>query len=121
MLAQRYDFQIDQGADFSMAVTYTDSNNSVFDLTVNNYIATLTIRENVEDTSAIATLTSSSGQILLASDAPNITVNIPYATTTAFDFDTAFYDLELTTNATGTLTVDKILRGKVKLIKEITR
>jgi len=121
MLAQRYDFQIDQGADFSMAVAYTDSSDSAYDLTESNYAAVLTIRENVEDTTALATLSSSDGEIVLTSTAPNITINIPYSTTASLDFDTAFYDLELTTNSGHVLTTDKILRGKVKLIKEITR
>jgi len=46
---------------------------------------------------------------------PNISIDIGHGTTAAYDFNQAFYDLELSQTTTNT----KVLRGKVNLIREL--
>jgi len=194
MSAGVYHIDIEQGGDFSLAVTYKDSAGTVFDLT-SGYTARMDIKESYLDTTAIDSLTTTSGEITLSSGtsitytgtitidasksvvtvtisagehgyvtgdfvnisgaAPNeyngafevtstptastftydavagdtitdssvsfykivnnIQVDIGHGTTTAYDFDQAFYDLELSQSTTST----KILRGKVNLIRQL--
>ena len=45
----------------------------------------------------------------------NISIDIGFGTTGAYDFSQAFYDLELTLLSTNT----KVLRGKVNLVREL--
>jgi len=47
--------------------------------------------------------------------APNIEVDIGHGTTAAYSFDQAFYDLELSQATTN----EKVLRGKVNLVREL--
>jgi len=193
MSAGVYNIEIEQGADYALAVTYKDSAGSVFDLT-SGYTATLSIKESHLDSTAIDSLTTSSGEITLGSgvgtavtgtivvdssqsvatvtistgehgfisgdfinisgaapaeyngvkeitstptaatftftttagdtitDAsvsfykvqPNISIDIGHGTTAVYDFDNAFYDLEITQATTNA----KVLRGTVNLIRE---
>ena len=194
MSAGVYNIDIEQGADYALAVTYKDSTGSVFDLT-SGYTATLSIKESYLDSTAIDSLTTSSGEITLGSGVgttvtgtiaidvsksvvtvtinsgehgfvsgdfinisgaapaeyngvievtstptaatftynavagdtitdssvsfyqvqPNISIDIGHGTTAAYDFNQAFYDLELSQTTTNT----KVLRGKVNLIREL--
>jgi len=189
-----YNIEIEQGADYALAVTYKDSTGSVFDLT-SGYTATLSIKESYLDSTAIDSLTTSSGEITLGSGVgttvtgtiaidvsksvvtvtinsgehgfvsgdfinisgaapaeyngvievtstptaatftynavagdtitdssvsfyqvqPNISIDIGHGTTAVYDFNQAFYDLELSQTTTNT----KVLRGKVNLIREL--
>ena len=113
---------MDQGADFELAITYRESDGSTIDLAANNYAATFTIREDIADTTALYSGTSAAGNITLASTEPNLIVLIPYSTTSGFTFDSAHYDIELQRSSVGgNLTVDRLIRGKINLIKEVTR
>ena len=194
MTAGVYNIEIEQGADYALAVTYKDSTGSVFDLT-SGYTATLSIKESYLDSTAIDSLTTSSGEITLGSGVgttvtgtiaidvsksvvtvtinsgehgfvsgdfinisgaapaeyngvievtstptaatftynavagdtitdssvsfyqvqPNISIDIGHGTTAVYDFNQAFYDLELSQTTTNT----KVLRGKVNLIREL--
>jgi hypothetical protein len=194
MSAGVYNIDIEQGADYALAVTYKDSTGSVFDLT-SGYTATLSIKESYLDSTAIDSLTTSSGEITLGSGVgttvtgtiaidvsksvvtvtinsgehgfvsgdfinisgaapaeyngvievtstptaatftynavagdtitdssvsfyqvqPNISIDIGHGTTAVYDFNQAFYDLELSQTTTNT----KVLRGKVNLIREL--
>ena len=194
MSAGIYHIDVEQGGDFSLAVTYKDSAGTVFDLT-SGYTARMDIKESHLDSTAIDSLTTTSGEITLSSGtsttytgtiaidasksvvtvtisagehgysvgdfinisggAPNeyngafevtsiptaatftysaiagdtitdsavsfykivnnIQVDIGHGTTTSYDFDQAFYDLELNQSTTST----KILRGKVNLIRQL--
>ena len=122
MQAQRYDFPVDQGSDFELAITYTETDGSVINLTENNYVVRMTIREDVEDTTAASTLSSTTGNIILATTSPNIYITLPFSQTKDFTFDNAFYDIEVSREVAGSaITADKIMRGKIKLVREITR
>ena len=122
MISQRHDLSMDQGADFELAVTYRDSDGLPIDLTANNYAATFTIKEDIADDAALYSGTSAAGNITLASTEPNLVLLIPYSSTSGFSFDSAHYDIELQRASVGdTLAVDRLLRGKINLLKEVTR
>ncbi len=194
MSAGVYHIEIEQGADYALAVTYKDSAGLVFDLS-SGYTATLKIKESYLDSTDIDSLTTSSGEITLSNGIgtlatgtfvvdnsqsvatvtissgehgfstgdfinisgaapaeyngvkeitstptattftfstttgsaitdstvtfyeiqPNISIDLGHGTTAAYDFNQAFFDLELSTASTNT----KILRGKVNLIREL--
>ena len=194
MSAGVYNIEIEQGGDYALAVTYKDSAGLVFDLS-SGYTAAMNIKESYLDTSAIDSLTTSTGEITLTNGigtsvvgtiavdssksvvtvtigsgehgfvsgdfinisgaAPdeyngvieitstptaatftynaiagdtitdasvafyevqaNISIDIGHATTAAYDFSQAFYDLELSQSATNA----KVLRGKVNLVREL--
>ena len=66
MSAGVYNIEIEQGGDYALAVTYKDSAGLVFDLS-SGYTAQLNIKESYLDTTAIDSLTTSSGEITLSS------------------------------------------------------
>lgn len=115
MAAGRYDITIEQGATFSLPISYKDSTGSVVDLVGGNgYTARMMIKESAGGT-AIISLTNSSG-ITLAASGNNIVIEISATDTAAMDFDNAVYDLEIVSGAE----VTRVLEGKVKLSREIT-
>ena len=66
MSAGVYNIEIEQGGDYALAVTYKDSAGLVFDLS-SGYTALMSIKESYQDTSAIDSLTTASGEITLTS------------------------------------------------------
>ena len=64
MSAGVYNIEIEQGGDYALAVTYKDSAGLVFDLS-SGYTAAMNIKESYLDTTAIDSLTTSSGEITL--------------------------------------------------------
>ena len=66
MSAGVYNIEIEQGGDYALAVTYKDSVGLVFDLS-SGYTAQMNIKESYLDTTAIDSLTTSSGEITLSS------------------------------------------------------
>ena len=113
MAAGRYDITIEQGATFSLPISYKDSTGSVVDLS-SSYTSRMMIKESVGGTT-IKSLTNGSGMTLAASG-NNIVVDISATDTASMDFDNAVYDLEIVSGST----VTRVLEGKVKLSREIT-
>lgn len=126
MAAGRYDMEIEQGADYELAVLYQDPDGDI--INVSNMLARLQIRES-ENSTPILELRSdapanaadyvvSKSITLLGNSDPNIRILIGNGKTASLNFDTAFYDLELV-GPNGSVT--KIIRGLVRLIKEYTK
>lgn len=65
MSAGVYNIEIEQGGDFSLAVTYKDSSGLVFDLS-SGYTATMNIKESNLSEAFIDSLTTASGEITLS-------------------------------------------------------
>ena len=65
MSAGVYNIEIEQGADYALAVTYKDSAGAVFDLS-SGYTALMNIKESYLDTTAIDSLDTTSGEITLS-------------------------------------------------------
>lgn len=126
MAAGRYSFTIEQGTTLDFNVQYLDSNSTPVDLT--DYSGRMQIRPTLTSNDVIITLSSSraddgTGLNFSGSNGTtpptsgSIGVFISAASSSAFSFNEAVYDLEI---YSGSI-VTRILEGKVKLSKEVTR
>lgn len=131
MAAGHYSFTIEQGATVDFRIDYTDSNGDAVDLT--NYEARMQIRNAKGGTTLYASLSSSldvcgtglnmtptSASVTLPKSSGSIGVFISAASSSAFTFDRAYYDLEIYSGSGNCIRVDRILEGRVKLSKEVT-
>lgn len=127
MAAGRYDIEIEQGADYELAILYQDYEGNVIDM-ASFTLARMQIRES-ESSTPILELRSDSPSnpasyvvpqsiSLLGNNDPNIRIAIGNISTAQLDFGTAFYDLEIVSYSGS---VVKIIRGTVRLIKEFTK
>lgn len=132
MAAGKYSFIIDQGTTVDFRIEYRDSNNLPIDLS--NYEARMQIRTAKESQTVICTLSSSiapdgtglymmpfSGSVQLPKSSGSIGIVISAASSSGFNFSEAYYDLEIMSGSAPTTYVNRILEGKVKLSKEVTR
>ena len=126
MAAGRYSFLVEQGATKQFEIVYSDSTGTPVDLT--GYTAKMQIRPYAGSDEVYVTLTNTiqpngTGLNLNGLSGTNpyssgsIGVTIAASVTEDFNFGEASYDLELTS---GTI-VYRILEGKVKLSKEVTK
>ncbi len=131
MAAGQYSFTIEQGATVDFRIDYTDSNGDAVDLT--NYEARMQIRNTKGGATLYASLSSSLGpcgtglnmtptsaSVTLPKSSGSIGVFISAASSSAFTFDRAYYDLEIYSGSGNCTRVDRILEGRVKLSKEVT-
>jgi hypothetical protein len=119
MAAGKHDITIEQGATFTLNLSYKDSAGDVIDLS-SSYTGRMKVRESTGGTILSSTESGDSPKntlsIALAASGNNIIVTMTAANTAALDFDNAVYDLEIFSGAT----VDRIIEGRVFLSKEIT-
>jgi len=126
MAAGKYTFFIEQGATTDFELVWKDNNGNPVDLS--SYSARMQIRSDY-GVSLICSLSSSldadgtglnlsgsNGTTPLASG--SIGIFISAASSSAFTFGEAKYDLEL--EHTSTSYVTRLIEGKVKLSKEVT-
>jgi len=132
MAAGRYSFIIDQGSTVDFRIEYRDSSNNPVDLT--NYQSRMQIRPSKESSTIICTLSSSistdgtglnmtpfSASTQLPKTSGSIGIVISAASSSAFSFSEAYYDLEILSGSSPTTFVNRILEGKIKLSREVTR
>lgn len=125
MAAGIYNFTIEQGATFIRTFIYKDSDGNPINLGEATALR-MQIRENVGSTSPVTggTFSISSGdgfsiQTPAGGSTQNqFTLTISAATTTAYTFTTAVYDIEYEDSNN---VVTRLLQGKIKLSKEVTR
>jgi len=119
MAAGKHDITIEQGATFTLNLSYKDSDGAVVNLS-SGYTGRMKIRESTGGTIIASTESGDSPKntlsIALAASGNNIIVTMSATNTASLDFDNAVYDLELFSGAT----VDRIIEGRVFLSKEIT-
>ena len=121
MAAGIYNFTIEQGATFTRVFKYKNSEGEAINLT--GHAIRMQLRENIEAPTPIISLdvdvaTSNGSTISLSGTGFNeITVTIDADDTAAMSFNGAVYDLEIENNGI----VTRILQGKIKLSKEVTR
>jgi hypothetical protein len=128
MSAGKYSFTIEQGSTINFEIQYKDANGNPIDLT--GYSGKMMIRSNYADTDPItyATLSSSlspdgtglnfSGSNGTTSPTSgSIGIFISAVSSSAFTFNIARYDLEITSGSI----VTRILEGQVNLSQEVTR
>ena len=126
MAAGQYNFTIEQGATLKKQFTYKDSAGAVVDL--NGYDARMQIRSAVGATgNPIDSLTyTATGRVAAGlnilpttgSEASGtIELHIHHASSSLYTFDQAVYDLEIQKSDT----VTRLLQGRIKLSKEVTK
>ena len=115
MAAGVYDITIEQGATFTMSLTWKDSTGSPVNLT--GYTARMQVRTNYEAESTLVSLTSSGGDITLGGALGTIAVTIAATATQSLQLDEAVYDLELVNGAT----VTRLIQGRAIISREVTR
>ena len=96
MPAARYDFKIEQGAQFDRTLTYKDSNGVLIDLT--GFTAALQVRFKKDSPATLIDMTSTNGAIILGGTAGTIRLLQTAAQTRLNTFLSAVYDLELTSS-----------------------
>jgi hypothetical protein len=126
MAAGRYSFVIEQGATTNLQINWNDASGSAIDLS--GYQARMQIRPQIESTDVYLSLSSSlesDGTGLNLSGSNGITpvesgsigIYISAYSSSLLDFGEAVYDLELVKGCE----VTRLLEGKVKLSKNVTR
>ena len=126
MAAGKYSFVIEQGATTNIQINWTDASGSAIDLT--GYQARMQIRPAVESPEVFISLSSSlqpdnTGINLSGSNfntplqSGSLAIYISAASSSLLNFGEAFYDLELERQGE----VTRLLEGKIKLSKNVTR
>ena len=134
MAAGIYNFTIEQGTTFRRTFKYKDSNGDAIDLI--NHDVSMDIRPSIDSSTTILDVTEVQGTRIdgtttvdtkfsitsasLGATANEINLVIDADTTASMSFDSAVYDIEIADNSTPKV-VTRILQGKIKLSKEVTR
>ena len=122
MAAGIYNFTIEQGTTFTRTFNYKDSNGDPIDLHEVQELR-MQIRENIDSPNPVegGSFALNSGFTTSIPVGGNVsssfTLVIPAVTSSAYTFDRAVYDVELVINNITT----RLLQGKIKLSKEVTR
>jgi hypothetical protein len=115
-LASTYNIQIDQGATYTLALSYKDSAGTAINLT--GYTAAMQLRKTVSSATASLTLSSPSSGIVITGATGLINITITATQTTALLPDLYVYDLEITSSA-GVVT--RLIEGSAIVSAEVTR
>ena len=118
MAAGKYTITIEQGATFTLDLTWEDSDGNAVDLT--GYSARMQVRASKSATTTLLDIpTDTNTSITLGGTQGTIAIRIEDDVTEALDApQTAFYDLEL---EAGDGTVTRLLEGGVTITEEVTR
>ena len=123
MPAAKYTLSIEQGTTINIDLLYkTSGSNTPVDLS--GHSARMQIKSNYADNKPRTFLTLSSSLnadntgLTLGGTSGSINIYISAVSSSTLNFDSAFYDLEITTS-TGEVT--RLLEGPVKLSREVTR
>ena len=121
MAATKYDFSIEQGTSFRLAITYKDKNKNPIDIT--GYCARLVWITNTGQTQVFSTENTDATLYKFTIGGVNgqIILMLPASITNTFDFNLAKYDLELRSDTDlyvgGGKEISRLLYGTVTLIK----
>jgi hypothetical protein len=125
MPASKYNFNIEQGVSFQLSLVYKDANNDPVDLT--GWCARLMWKTNNGDTSIFTTENLDYSQYKFTIDAINgkLIFQLPASTTNNFAFNTAKYDLELSSSSDlytgGGKFTTRLLYGTVSIVKRFSQ
>jgi hypothetical protein len=126
MAAGRYSFVIEQGATTNLQINWTDSSGSAIDLSgyhsrmqirpgVESDVVFLSLSSSLESDGTGINLSGSNGETPLSSG--SLAIYISADSTENLNFNEAYYDLEMINGSE----VTRLLEGKVKLSKNVTR
>jgi hypothetical protein len=125
MAASKYDFPIEQGSSFRLAIVYKDKDNVIVDIT--NWCARLIWKTNNNTTQIFTTENNDPTLYDFSIDGPNgkITLLLPASITNNFNFNIAKYDLELLSDdelySGGGKQTSRILYGTVTITKRYSQ
>lgn len=103
------------GGTFKMIMTWQDQNGNPVDLT--NYTADMKIKPSTGSSTVLHESSTTNGEIVLGGTAGTITITTTAATTAAFSWITAVYDLKMTD---GSGFVTYLVAGKAMLNPQVT-
>jgi hypothetical protein len=121
MAAGKYSMLIEQGATLNLSLTYKDATGSLIDLT--DYSGKMQIKNTYADSATTTYLTLSSSLqddgtgIIFGGVSGTIGIYISAISSSELRFDSASYDLEITSGSI----VTRLLQGPVFVSKEVTR
>jgi hypothetical protein len=121
MPATKYDFSIEQGTSFRLAITYKDSSKNPIDIT--DYCARLVWITNTGQTQVFSTENTDFSLYKFTVGGVNgqIILMLPASITNTFDFNLAKYDLELRSDTDlyvgGGKEISRLLYGNITLVK----
>tara|TARA_R110002012_G_scaffold65013_2_gene170703 strand:- start:16081 stop:16446 length:366 start_codon:yes stop_codon:yes gene_type:complete len=120
MAAGQYNFTLEQGATLKKQFTYKDSAGAVVDL--NGYDARMQIRGDIGSEKLAEFDNDALGGLSIlpttgSAASGTIELHIHHSSSSLYTFDQAVYDLEIQTGET----VTRLLQGRIKLSKEVTR
>ena len=124
MAAGQYNFAIEQGVTVKKQFTYKDSSGTPVNLG-SGYEVRMQIRESIDSETKIGDFDTETNNFLSVIETTGSAISgtiellIPATSTSLYTFDTAVYDLEIEQTASGTVT--RLLQGRIKLSKEVTR
>lgn len=112
-----YDILVDQGATLLRSIALKSSAKAPVTLT--GYTAVMHIREKINSSNIILTLTTSNGGIEINAAAGTVLIIATPAQTAALPDGKYVHDLELTETSTGNVT--KIIQGNLMVRAEVTK
>jgi hypothetical protein len=115
-LASTYNINIDQGATYTLAISYKDSNNAAINLT--NYTAAMQLRATYSSVDAVLSLSSPSNGIVITGATGLISITITDTQTAALSANSFVYDLEITSPSN---VKTRLIQGSATISPEVTR
>ena len=115
-MASTYNIEIDQGATYTLAITYKDSAGVPINLT--NYTAAMQLRLQYDSPTTALSLSSPSNGIVITGASGLVTITITDTQTAALASDTFLYDLEITS---PTSVKTRLIQGVAVVSAEVTR
>jgi len=117
MASATHDIIVEQGSMFELFFEYRDCEDALIDLT--DFTAQMQIREEKDSSIYLVEVTDGDG-ITLGGALGTVLIRIEADITDALDFKKGVYDVELSEAGDTTLT-RRVLEGKVKFSKQVTR
>ena len=114
MASGKYNLNIEQGARFGVQFIWKDKDGNPVDLS--GFTGQIQFREEKDSATPLYDSDTNS-DITLGPDPGSISFNIDTPSTGGFEFDNAYYDLEMTSGGE----TERLLEGRVYLSKEVTR
>ncbi len=114
-IAGKLDLVIEQGADFTRTLTFTDSGGAAINIT--GYTFRMQGRVNKSSTTTLFNYGTAQFTIT-GGTAGVVALSVAGSITAAYDFDTGVYDMEWVTPSGA---IKRILEGNITLSREVTR
>jgi len=125
MPAQQYNFPIEQGSSFELAITYTDNDGNPIDLT--GWCGRIIVTKDNNTVDTFVTTNTNLALYKFSIDAPNgkLFLQIPASVTNNYTYKLGKYDLELESDEEiytgGGKDIRRLLYGNITIIKRYSK